>query len=85
MVREALDHLIQVERMSRTTGDRHILAWTLGTRGQAMSAWGLPWDAFAAYRQSEWADSTVAEFAVKADRLMNTLERPDRGVTDATP
>jgi hypothetical protein len=79
MVREALDHLIVVERMSRTTDDRHFLAWTLGTRGQAMLAWGMTWDAFAAYRQSEWADSTVAEFAGKADRLMSVMERPARG------
>jgi hypothetical protein len=85
MVREALDHLIQVERMSRTTGDRHFLAWTLGTRGQMMLAWGLPWDAFAAYRQSEWADSTVAEFAGKADRLMSAMERPtSRAEADIT-
>jgi hypothetical protein len=48
-----------------------------------MSAWGLPWDAFSAYRQSEWADSTVAEFAGRADRLMGVLERPDRGKTDS--
>jgi hypothetical protein len=76
MVREALDHLIVVERIARTAGDRHFLAWSLGTRAQMMLAWGLPWDAFAAYRQSEWADSTVAEFAGKADRLMSVMERP---------
>ena len=76
MVREALDHLVEVERMSRATGDRHFLAWTLGTRGQAMSAWGMPWDAFAAYRQSELADSTVAAFAHKTDRLLAAMERP---------
>jgi hypothetical protein len=58
MVCETLDHLIEVERMSRGTGDRHFLAWTLGSRGQAMLAWGMPWDAFAVYRQSERADST---------------------------
>jgi hypothetical protein len=79
MVREALDHLIVVERMAQATRDRHFLAWSLGTRGQMMSAWGLPWDAFSAYRQSEWADSTVAEFAGKADRLMSVMERPARG------
>ena len=76
MVREALEHLIEVERMSRATGDRRFLARTLGTRGQAMLAWGMPWDAFAAYRQSERADSTVPDFARKADRLLAAMERP---------
>lgn len=80
MVREALDHLIVVERMARAARDRHDLAWSLGTRGQMMAAWGLPWDAFAAYRQSEWSDSTVAEFAGKADRLMSAMEKPTSGI-----
>ena len=76
MVREALGHLTEVERMSQASGDRRSLAWTLGTRGQAMLAWGMPWDAFAAYRQSQWADSTVVKFAGLADRLMDAMERP---------
>ena len=79
MVREALDHLIVVERMARAARDPHFLAWSLGTRGQMMSAWGMGWDAFAAYRQSEWTDSTVTEFAGKADRLMSIMERPTSG------
>jgi len=80
MVRAALDHLIAVERMTRTTDDRRVLAWALGTRGQAMVDWGMIWDAFAAYRQSEWADSTVTAFAGKADRLMSAMEKPTSGI-----
>jgi len=76
ILREARDHLNEGERMSQATGDRQFLAWTLATRGQAMLAWGMPWDAFSAYRQSERADSTVAEFSRQADRLLAAMERP---------
>lgn len=86
MVREALDHLLVVERMSRASGDQHFLAYTLATRGQAMLAWGMPWDAFAAYRQSERTDSTVAEFSRQADRLLAAMERPtSRAEAGVTP
>src|SRR5262249_16822431 len=86
MVREALDHLIEVERMSPATGDRYVLAWTLGTRGQAMVAWGMAWEGFAASRQAEGPASTGAQSAGKADRLLPGREHPtSRAEADVTP
>jgi hypothetical protein len=71
LVREALEHLARAERLGG--GEPGAVAQARRTRAQAMRAWGFPWEAFAAYRQAEWADSGAAG---RADALMELLEHP---------
>jgi len=76
LVRWALIELVAAERHAR---DPRSHAWAIRTRAQALGAWGFPWEALVGYRQMEWADSSWAEMAGRADRVLDEMSHPERG------
>jgi hypothetical protein len=75
MLREAFHYLDLAERGARRPRD---IAMLRKNRAQLMEIWGSGWDAFAAYRRAEEADSTWAEPSLLADNLMGFLQDPSR-------
>jgi len=75
MVREALAHLVEAERLAGNARDK---AWALRMRAQAMGVWGFPWEALVGYRQAEWTDSTWLEIRGRADHVLDEMQHPER-------
>ena len=75
MVRTALLELADAERGARDPRDR---AWAIRTRAQALGAWGFPWEALVGYRQAEAADPTWTEMTLRAEKVLDEMEHPER-------
>jgi hypothetical protein len=76
-MREAIQEILAAERLARTP---HDLALVRTTRARMLWLWGLPWETFAAYREAQSADRVDRALALQADRYMDLLHWPDRGV-----
>jgi len=70
LVKGALYWLTQAEQAASRPRD---IAQIRSDRADLLLAWGFPWEAFANYRDAQWADSTLARSALKADTLQSML------------
>lgn len=72
-MREAVQEILAAERLARTPRD---LALVRATRARMLWLWGLPWEAFTAYREAQFADPADRALALQADRYMDLLRSP---------
>jgi hypothetical protein len=72
-MREALQQILAAEQLARTP---HDLALVRATRARMLWLWGLPWETFAAFRESQAADPADRALAVQGDRYMDLLRDP---------
>jgi tetratricopeptide (TPR) repeat protein len=80
MVREAIQQLDLAEGLTRSPRDRAIVR---AASAQMLWLWGMPWNAFVAYRQAAAADPANRDVAVRGDGLMDLIRAPAAG-TGAT-
>jgi hypothetical protein len=73
LVREAVHQLTLADGLARTPQDR---ATVRAAYGQMTWLWGMPWDAFVAYRQAYSADPANRALAQRGDGLMDLLRTP---------
>jgi tetratricopeptide (TPR) repeat protein len=73
LVREAVRQIGLAEAMARTAHER---ATAHAAYAQMVWLWGMPWDAFVAYRQAYSADPANHDLAVRGDGLMDLLRAP---------
>jgi hypothetical protein len=75
LVRTALFELAEAERKAQEPRD---LAWAIRTQAQAFGAWGFPWEAAIGYRQAERADTSWMEMGLRAEKVLNEMQHPER-------
>jgi len=73
LVREAIQQLDLAEGLTRTPRDRAIVR---AASAQMLWLWGMPWNAFVAYRQAAAADPENHEFAERGDGHMDLIRAP---------
>ncbi len=79
LVREAVRQLSLAEGRTHTARER---ATARAAYAQMVWLWGMPWDAFVAYRQAYSADPANQDLAVRGDGLMDLIRAPaPRGST----
>jgi hypothetical protein len=76
LVREAVRQLGLAEGLAPTPRDR---ATVRAAYAQMTWLWGLPWDAFVAYRQAYSADPANHALAARGDGLMDQMRAPATG------
>jgi tetratricopeptide (TPR) repeat protein len=75
-VREAVQQLALAEGLARTPRDR---ATVRAAYAQMAWLWGMPWDAFVAYRQAYAVDPANHDLAMRGDGLMDQMRAPTTG------
>lgn len=73
LVREAVRQFSLAEHKARTARER---ATARAAYAQMVWLWGMPWDAFIAYRQAYSADPANRDLAVRGDGLMDLIREP---------
>jgi len=81
LVHEAVRQLDQAEGQARTPPER---ATVRAAYAQMHLLWGLPWDAFLAYRQASAADPANRGLAARADGLLGAIRAPSGPGATAT-
>jgi hypothetical protein len=76
LAREAIRQLARAEDLAPTPRERAIVR---ASYAQLVTVWGMPWDAFMAFRQAHALDPASEYLASRSDGAMLVLRDPTRG------